>query len=107
MRPHSVVAAFVAANLLMGSVPSLAQAPDCYLPEKPFDYHLPKSDPLYEYAREEFQTYLEDLESYMRCLEQARGGAFRDLSEGYEEYRRIYGSDAVLRSPSPSDPAHR
>ncbi|WP_420337168.1 hypothetical protein [Roseibium sp.] len=94
-------AAFLAGYI---SSPAVAMAQDafCYLPEKPFDYQLSKSDPLYEAAREEFQTYLEELEAYMLCLEQERSQAFSDLKEGYEEFQRIYGADAVFRAPVPT-----
>ncbi|WP_139251255.1 hypothetical protein [Roseibium suaedae] len=59
---------------------------------------MAKRDPLYEYARQEFQDYLEEMEVYMRCLEQERANAFLELKDGYEEFQRIYGADAVFRS---------
>lgn len=102
MRILGLVLTAALAGNAFGSAPVMAQDSFCYLPEKPFDYQLSKSDPLYEAAREEFQTYLEELEAYMLCLEQERSQAFHDLKEGYEEFQRIYGSDAVFRAPVPT-----
>jgi len=89
------------AGINLGPVPLWAQDSVCYLPERPIDYRLTKNDPLYEFARQEFQDYLEDMETYMRCLEQERANAFLQLKEDYEEFQRIYGADAVFHAPVP------
>ena len=41
----------------------------CYLPVEPYPYKLEKSDPLYDTARDDHQRYLEELESYVNCLD--------------------------------------
>lgn len=89
------------ASVYFTSAPVTAQRGECYLPEKPIDYGLARTDPLYEFARDEFQTYLEELEAYLRCLEHERSTAFYELRDGYEEFQRIYGADAVFRSAVP------
>lgn len=70
-----IVAVSVTAGLLHPAL-AAAQGFSCLEPEEPYAYHLDKSDPLYQTARDEFQTYLEEMERYLLCLEQERAGAF-------------------------------
>ena len=82
--------------MLVGLVPTNANA-DCLLPEEPFPFKLDKSDPLYATARDEHQAYLEDLEAYVKCLDQERLFAFEELKSSYRLFKDNFGKDAVYR----------
>lgn len=82
--------------LSIGIKPSLANA-ECFLPEEPFPYKLTKSDPLYETSRDEHQRYLEDLEAYVKCLDQERAYAFEQLRSSFQLFNDNFGKDAVYR----------
>lgn len=69
----------------------------CYAPVEPFPYKLEKTDPLYETARDEHQRYLEELESYVNCLDQERAGAFEELRASFDLFMENFGRDAVLK----------
>ena len=73
--------------LLAGSIAGPARAESCLAPLRPY---VP-SDPTAarEYAdliRRDFELYIEDIQSYFRCLEAERARAFEEAREVSEEY---------------------
>ena len=82
--------------LMVFLMPSTAMA-ECFTPKEPFPYKLSKSDPLYDAARDEHQTYLEDLESYVKCLDQERSIAYDQLKSSFNLFKQNFGKDAVYR----------
>ena len=69
----------------------------CYLPVEPYPYKLEKSDPLYDTARDDHQRYLEELESYVNCLDWERTAALHQLKSSFELFQENFGNDAVLK----------
>ena len=41
--------------------------------------------------RNDFEIYIQDIQSYFRCLDEERTRAFQEAREVSEEYRRFYG----------------
>jgi len=76
---------------------SLTSNDICLPPDDPYPYKLPKSDPLYEAARDEHQRHLESLESYVNCLDRERGAALDQLRSSFNLFLANFGEDAVLR----------
>ena len=81
--PLTVICMFVVAA-------TAADAETCLAPSRPF---VP-SDPAAarEYAdliRQDFQTYLSDIEGHLRCLDGKRTRAFAEAQEITEEYGRF------------------
>lgn len=73
--------------LLAGTIAGPADAESCLAPVRPY---VP-SDPAAarEYAdliRRDFELYIEDIQSYFRCLEAERARAFEEAREVSEEY---------------------
>lgn len=70
----------------------------CLSPAEPEDFKIDKQlEPeLYEFVRSEYQTYLEDMEVYLRCLEQDRAASIKRLSEINKQFKRNFGKDAVF-----------
>lgn len=73
---------------VLGVSPSDAET--CLAPSRPF---VP-SDPAYarEYAdliRQDFETYLAQVQGYFRCLDAERSRAFGEAQEVSEEYGRF------------------
>lgn len=73
--------------LLVGSIARPAIAESCLAPIRPY---VP-SDPAAarEYAdliRKDFELYIEDIQSYFRCLESERARALEEAREISEEY---------------------
>ena len=69
-----------------------ASAQTCFAPPRPF---VP-SDPLaaQEYAdliRSDFEVYIQDIQSYFRCLDDERARAFQEAREVSVEYGRFHG----------------
>lgn len=69
----------------------------CLGPIEPFPYKLSEADPLYEAARDEHQKYLEDIEGYVKCLDEERAAAIAAFKDSYKLFRENFGSDAVFR----------
>ena len=76
---------------------SLASAEICLPPDDPYPYKLPKSDPLYDTARDEHQEHLESLEKYVNCLDRERGAALDQLRSSFNLFLNNFGEDAVLK----------
>ena len=79
--------------LLSAVVGSSASSATCLAPGRPF---VP-SDPqvVREYAdliRNDFEIYIQDIQSYFRCLDDERARAFQEAREVSEEYGRFLGS---------------
>lgn len=86
--------------LLIG--PALAEGqghPSCILPFEPYQYKIDKKSDreFYDFTRDEFQTYLEELEVYMRCLEAERAIRLEELRSAYKLFKRNFGPDAVFK----------
>ena len=69
-----------------------ASAQTCFAPPRPF---VP-SDPLaaQEYAdliRKDFEVYIQEIQSYFRCLDEERARALQEAREVSEEYGRFLG----------------
>lgn len=69
----------------------------CYVPVEAFEFHLPKSDPIYEAARDDHQRYLEELEQYIKCLDEERLNAVSEFKKSFRAFQDNYGQDAVFR----------
>ena len=75
---------------------SLASGEICLPPDAPYLYKLPKSDPLYDTARDEHQQHLESLEKYVNCLDRERGAALDQLRLSFNLFLNNFGEDAML-----------
>ncbi len=69
-----------------------ALAETCFAPSRPF---VP-DDPQFaqEYAdliRKDFEVYIQDIQSYFRCLGDERARAFQEAREVSEEYGLFHG----------------
>ena len=70
-----------------------ALAETCLAPSRPFVPNDPQA--AHEYAdliRKDFETYIRDIQSYFRCLDDERARAFQEAREVSEEYGRFLGS---------------
>lgn len=79
--------------LLSAVLGSSASSANCLAPERPF---VPSDQQAaQEYAdliRNDFEVYIQDIQSYFRCLDDERARAFRETREVSEEYGRFLGS---------------
>jgi hypothetical protein len=82
-RPKSV---FLLITLLL--LPALpAHADMCLQPIRPYAPHDPATAREYaDLIREDFETYLSDIQVYFRCLDLERARAFREAQEVTQEY---------------------
>lgn len=73
--------------------------PPCEAPPNSYEYKIDKKlDPeFYNFARDEFQTYLEEMEKYLRCLETERAAKLNELTTKYKIFKLLYDEDAVFR----------
>jgi len=78
------------AMVLLACIPGAAAAASCLAPPRPF---LPSdSQAARDYAdliRGDFETYIQDIQSYFRCLDGERARAFEEAREVSEEYGRF------------------
>lgn len=78
------------AMVLLICVPELVFAESCFAPSRPF---LPSdSQAARDYAdiiRGDFEDYIQDIQSYFRCLEQERARAFEEAREVSQDYGRF------------------
>ena len=76
--------------LLITAFVVAGQAHACVPPERPF---LPQSqDDMRTYAdliREDFETYIADVQNYFRCVDEQRARTFVEAREVSEEYGRF------------------
>lgn len=67
-------------------------------PEQPYAYAPPTDDPeLRELVRDQYQTYIEDSESYLNCLHSEIGRAHAETREVLDRWVQHFGSDARMR----------
>ncbi|MEM8863321.1 MAG: hypothetical protein AAGD96_33845 [Chloroflexota bacterium] len=71
----------------------------CATPMEPFDIEInKKQEPdLYEFIRSQYQRYLEEMETYLRCLEQERKFGLERLTKINKQFQDKFGDDAVFR----------
>ena len=78
------------AMALLICVPRPVLAESCFAPSRPF---LPSdSQAAQDYAdiiRGDFEDYIQDIQSYFRCLDSERARAFEEAREVSEEYGRF------------------
>lgn len=68
----------------------MAAAQTCYAPERPFVPTDPQDVQEYrDLIGRDFETYIADIQSYFRCLEEERARAFEEAREVSEEYGRF------------------
>lgn len=78
------------AMVLLACIPGQGFAESCLAPPRPF---LPSdSRAVRDYAdiiRQDFENYIEDIQSYFRCLDGERARAFEEAREVSEDYGRF------------------
>lgn len=81
--------------LLLIAVAGTGQAQTCYAPERPFVPTDPHDVQEYrDLIGRDFETYIADIQSYFRCLDEERVRAFeeaRDVSQAYGRFLEIVG----------------
>ena len=86
--------------LLIGpaSVKAQGHSP-CFPPAEPYQYKIDKKNDreFYDFARDEFQTYLEDMEKHLRCLEIERAVKLEELRINLNLFKQNFGKDAVFK----------
>ena len=89
MQRYRYMLAFVSVPLIGGS----ASAETCVAPSRPFVPNDPQAAQEYEeIIRRDFEAYIQDIQSYFRCLDEERARAFQEAREVSEEYGRFLGS---------------
>lgn len=71
-------------------VPDVGSADSCLAPTRP--YVPADSQAARDYAdiiRRDFETYIQDIQAYFRCLELERARAFEEAREVSEDYGRF------------------
>lgn len=75
---------------VLACIPGPVLAESCFAPSRPF---LPSdSQAVRDYAdviRGDFEDYIQDIQSYFRCLDSERGRAFEEAREVSEDYGRF------------------
>ena len=67
-----------------------ANAETCYPPTVPFVPHDPETQREFEdLIRQDFETYIADVQEYFRCLDTERARAFQEARKMSEEYGRF------------------
>ncbi|OWJ77430.1 hypothetical protein [Haematobacter genomosp. 1] len=75
-----------------------AVAQGCLPPEPPYAYEPPTDDPeLREIVRDQYQTYIEESEGYMNCLQSEIGRAQAETRDVLNRWVHYFGSDATMR----------
>lgn len=71
----------------------IAVAETCFAPSRPFVPNDPQAAEEYaDLIRTDFEVYIQDIQSYFRCLDDERARAFQEAREVSEEYGRFLGS---------------
>ena len=74
--------------VLLGGQQAYGQT--CYAPERPFVPTDPQDVQEYrDLIGRDFETYIADIQSYFRCLEEERARAFEEAREVSQEYGRF------------------
>ena len=70
-----------------------ALADTCFAPSQPFVPNDPQAAQEFaDLIRNDFENYIQDIQSYFRCLDSERARAFQEAREVSEEYGRFIGS---------------
>jgi hypothetical protein len=76
--------------VILTCLPGAGVAASCLAPPRPF---VPSdSEAARDYAdliRGDFETYIQDIQTYFRCLDSERARAFEEVREVSEEYGRF------------------
>jgi len=71
----------------------VASAETCLAPLRPFVPSDPQAAQEYaDLIRKDFETYIQNIQSYFRCLDDERARAFQEAREVSEEYGSFHGS---------------
>ena len=71
----------------------VASAETCLAPSRPFVPSDPQAAQEYaDLIRKDFELYIQDIQSYFRCLDDERARAFQEAREVSEKYGRFLGS---------------
>ena len=85
-------------------VPCVAQPIGCIPPIRPFLPSDPRDVQAYaDLLRQDFETYIEDFDAYLRCLDAERARVFEEGQEVTQEYERLQALTGHLRSPEDPD----
>ena len=69
-----------------------ASAQTCFAPSRPFVPSDPQAAQEYaDLIRNDFEVYIQDIQSYIRCLDDERARAFQEAREVSEEYGQFLG----------------
>lgn len=89
-NPRLICLLLLQAIVLLICVPGPVLAESCFAPSRPF---LPSdSQAARDYAdiiRGDFEDYIQDIQSYFRCLDSERARAFEEAREVSEDYGRF------------------
>ena len=89
MKAGWLAKCYVSVFLLIVS-PAGAVAQTCYAPPRPFVPTDPQDVQEYrDLIGRDFETYIADIQAYLRCLEEERARAFEEAREVSEEYGRF------------------
>ena len=78
------------AVLLCLLLPSHVLGQTCFAPERPYVPSDPQDvQEFRDLIGRDFETYIADIQSYFRCLEEERARAFEEAREVSEEYGRF------------------
>ena len=79
--------------LLSAVLGSSASSANCLAPERPFVPSDPQAAREYaDLIQNDFEIYIQAIQSYFRCLDDERGRAFQEAREVSEEYGRFLGT---------------
>jgi hypothetical protein len=76
--------------VLLICVPGPVLAASCFAPSRPFlpsDSHTARN--YADIIRGDFEDYIQDIQSYFRCLDGERARAFKEAREVSEDYGRF------------------
>ncbi|WP_430540807.1 hypothetical protein [Planktotalea arctica] len=80
----------VIASLMFLAGDALAET--CFAPAQPFVPNDPQAAQKYaDLIRNDFEIYIQDIQSYFRCLDEERARAFQEAREVSEEYEEFHG----------------
>ncbi|MBM1691134.1 hypothetical protein [Sulfitobacter geojensis] len=69
-----------------------ASAETCFAPSRPFVPSDPQTAQEYaDLIKRDFESFIQDIQSYFRCLDNERARAFQEAREVSEEYGRFIG----------------
>jgi len=76
--------------VILACLPGAGVAGSCLAPPRPFVPNDSEAARYYaDLIRGDFETYIQDIQSYFRCLDSERARAFEEAREVSEEYGRF------------------